>query len=68
VPRVIRGYREAFPLESLTLEESLTNDLPGRLRGSRIDAAFLGSPVADREGLVITPLLDAPTVLALFVT
>src|SRR5262245_15347649 len=64
VPRVIRAYLEAYPLVSVTLEESLTNELVEHLRDERIDAAFLRSPV-DREGLVIDHVLDEATVVAL---
>lgn len=65
VPRVIRAYREAFPLVSVTLEESLSLQLIEHLRNEQIDAAFLRTPVADPEDLVINPLLDEPMVAAL---
>ena len=41
VPRIIRAYREASPLVSLTLEESGTTELIDDLRNERIDAAFI---------------------------
>src|SRR5262249_49162763 len=41
VPRAIRAYREAFPLVTLTLEETLSNDLIEQLRNERIDVAFI---------------------------
>jgi DNA-binding transcriptional LysR family regulator len=65
VPRVIRAYREAFPLVSVTLEESLSLQLIEHLRNEQIDAAFLRTPVADPEDLVIHPLLDELMVAAL---
>jgi DNA-binding transcriptional LysR family regulator len=65
VPRVIRAFREAFPLVSLTLEESLSNELVEHLRNERIDAAFIRSPPADLDGLVVTPLLEEAMVVAL---
>jgi len=65
VPRVIRAYREAFPLVSVTLEESLSLQLIEHLRNEQIDAAFLRTPVSDPEDLVINPLLDEPMVAAL---
>jgi DNA-binding transcriptional LysR family regulator len=65
VPRVIRAYRDTFPLVSVTLEESLSFQLMEHLRNEHIDAAFLRTPVADPEGLVITPLLNEPMVAAL---
>jgi DNA-binding transcriptional LysR family regulator len=65
VPRVIRTYREAFPLVSLTLEESGTTELIDHLRSERIDAAFIRTMVANQEGLVVNPLLQEAMVLAL---
>jgi DNA-binding transcriptional LysR family regulator len=65
VPRVIRTYREAFPLVSVTLEECLSLQLIEHLRNEQIDAAFLRTPVADPEDLVINPLLNEPMVAAL---
>ena len=65
VPRVIRAFRDAYPLVSLTLEECLTNDLVERLRDEQIDAAFVRMPVGDREGVVVTPLLEEAMVVAL---
>ena len=65
VPRVIRAYQEAFPLVSVTLEECLSLELIERLRSEYIYAAFLRTPVADPEDLVINPLLDERMVVAL---
>jgi DNA-binding transcriptional LysR family regulator len=42
VPRVIRAFRDAFPLVSLMLEECLSNELIERLRDERMDAALSG--------------------------
>jgi DNA-binding transcriptional LysR family regulator len=65
VPRVIRTFREAYPRVSLTLEEYPSNELVDRLRNERIDAAFVRTPFADPEGLVIEPLTDELLVVAL---
>ena len=65
VPRVIRAFRDAFPRVSLALEESLSPELVERLRDGQIDAAFLRTPIADAEGLLINPLLEEPMVVAL---
>jgi DNA-binding transcriptional LysR family regulator len=65
VPRVIRAFREAFPLVSLILEECLTPDLLKRLRNEQMDAAFLRTPMAEPEDLVINSLLEEPMVVAL---
>ena len=65
VPRVIRAFRESFPLVSLRLEDVISNELVERLRNGRIDAAFSRTPVADPEGLVDSSLLEEPFMLAL---
>ncbi|WP_315835257.1 LysR family transcriptional regulator [Bradyrhizobium prioriisuperbiae] len=65
VPRVIRAFRESFPLVALTLEESGTNTLIDNLRSERLDAVFIRTPVADPAGLVINPLLDEKMLVAL---
>jgi len=65
VPRIIRAYRDAFPLVSLTLEESGTTDLIDYLRNERIDAAFIRTAIPNQEGLVVNLLLQEAMVLAL---
>ncbi|MEA2909812.1 MAG: hypothetical protein QOJ15_1893 [Bradyrhizobium sp.] len=63
VPRVIRAFREANPLISLTLEEHLSADIVDLLRHGRLDAAFVWTPPA--EGLLVHRLLDDELVVAL---
>jgi DNA-binding transcriptional LysR family regulator len=65
VPRVIRAYREALPLVSLTLEEGGTMELLEYLRNEQIDAAFIRSPLANQEGLVIDLLFQEAMVIAM---
>jgi DNA-binding transcriptional LysR family regulator len=65
VPRVIRAFREAFPLVSLTLDESGTTELIADLRNERVDAAFIRTPVADPMGLTVNPLLEEAMLVAL---
>jgi DNA-binding transcriptional LysR family regulator len=65
VPRIIRAYRDAFPLVSLTLEESGTTELIDDLRDERLDAAFIRTPIAKQEGIVVAQLLQEPMVLAM---
>lgn len=65
VPRVIRAYREAFPLVSVTLEECLSFELIEHLRNEQIDTAFVRTPLARPKDLVINPLLVEPMVVAL---
>jgi DNA-binding transcriptional LysR family regulator len=61
----VRGFRETFPLVSLTLEEFLSDELVESLRNERMDVAFIRTSPIDPEGLVITPLLEEPMVVAL---
>src|SRR5580693_2986588 len=65
VPRVIRAFRESFPLIALTLEEGGTVELLEDLRNERIDAAFVRTPVADPMGVTINPLLEEAMLAAL---
>ena len=65
VPRIVRAYREAYPLVSLTLEESGTAELIDDLRDERIDAAFVRTAISKHEGLIVAPLLEEAMVLAL---
>jgi DNA-binding transcriptional LysR family regulator len=65
VPRVIREFRQTFPLVSLTLEESSPYDLIECMQNGKIDIAFISGPVADHEGVAIGPLLEEPMVVAL---
>lgn len=65
VPQVILAFREAYPMVSLTMEESLRTETLERLRGGQMDVAFLRASIAAPEGLVVHPLLEEPMVAAL---
>ena len=65
VPRVIRSYRETYPLVALALEEGGTAELVEALRREHLDAAFIRSPVGDSSFLAVTPLLTEEMVAAL---
>ena len=65
VPRVIRTFREAYPLVSLRLEERLGEELIELLLSEQIDAAFIRTAPVDPEGLVVSPLLEEPMLVAL---
>lgn len=65
VPRVIRVFREAYPAVSLRLEERLGLELLDLLRNEQIDAAFIRTPAANRDGVVIDRLLEEPMLIAL---
>src|SRR6185437_6949362 len=63
VPRIIRSFREAYPLVSITLDEGLSKDIVEQLQAGVLDAAFAWTPPA--EGIVVFPLLDDDLVVAL---
>ena len=65
VPRAIRAFREAYPLVSVRLEERLGGELLELLRSEQIDVAFIRTPDANQEGLVINRLLEEPMRVAL---
>jgi DNA-binding transcriptional LysR family regulator len=65
VPRVIRAFRESYPQVFLRLEERLGNELVEQLRNEHIDVAFIRTPVAEPEGLVVDSLIEEPIVVAL---
>jgi DNA-binding transcriptional LysR family regulator len=65
VPQAIRAFREAYPLVSVRLEERLGVDLLELLRNEQIDVAFIRTPHANHEGLVINRLLEEPMLVAL---
>lgn len=65
VARSIRAFSEACPKVSLTLEESLSNELLEGLRNERMDVVFIRTSPADIDGIAIQPLFDEPMVVAL---
>ena len=65
VPKVIRAFRDTYPLVSLVMEESLRTETLERLRGGQVDVAFLRASIAAPEGLAVHPLLEEPMVAAL---
>jgi DNA-binding transcriptional LysR family regulator len=65
VPRVIRAFRDSFPLIALTLEEGGTVELIDDLRRERVDAAFIRTQVTDPLGLTVDALLQEAMLVAL---
>ena len=65
VPRAVRAFNKLYRRVSLTLEESLSNELLDRVRSGSVDAAFIRTAPAASDGLSIVPLLDEPMVAAL---
>jgi DNA-binding transcriptional LysR family regulator len=58
VPRVIRLFRDGFPLVSLAFEESGTTELVDALSNEKLDAAFIRSGTPQSSGLAVHHLLD----------
>jgi DNA-binding transcriptional LysR family regulator len=65
VPRVIREFRETFPLVAVTLAESNASELIESIESDRLDAAFIRSNMAKQGGTVLHPLLEEPLLVAL---
>jgi DNA-binding transcriptional LysR family regulator len=65
VPRVIREFRETFPLVAVTLAEGSSAELIGCIESGRLDAAFIRTISARPEGLAFHPLLEETLVVAL---
>jgi DNA-binding transcriptional LysR family regulator len=65
MPRVIREYRQRFPLVSVTLAEDFPYDLIERMQSNRIDVAFIRTSVPNSVGVVIDLLLEETMVVAL---
>ena len=65
VARVIRAFRDQFPLVSLTLEEGATAELIELLRNDQVDLAFIRAPFANTGGLVFNPLFEEAMMVAL---
>jgi DNA-binding transcriptional LysR family regulator len=65
VPRVMREFREAFPLVSVTLTEDFPDDLIERMRNDQLDVVFIGTSVANPKGVVVDSLLTEAMVVAL---
>jgi len=65
VPQMIRRFREAYPLVSVSMEECLRAELVDSLQAGRLDVAFIRASIAPPEGLDVHLLLDEPMVVAL---
>jgi DNA-binding transcriptional LysR family regulator len=64
VSLAVRTLRQSSPSVTLKLEEGNTAELIAALKGHRIDAAFVRSPVGNADGIVIEPLLEEDMVVA----
>ena len=62
---IIREFREAIPLVSVTLEEDSSNTLIERIQNNQIDVAFVRTPLIDPDQLVMHVLQNEAQVVAL---
>lgn len=65
VPSVIRDFRQAFPMLSLTLTQTSSDDLVHGLRREEVDAAFIRFVPAGSEGLQVNTVIDEALVVAM---
>ena len=65
VSRIVREFREALPLVSLTLVEGYSNSLIERMRKNQLDVAFIRTAIADPDEVVTDLLQQEPDVVAL---
>ena len=65
VNAVTREFCRDYPGVVLYAEESSSQNLLARVQASKLDAAFVWSPVGDRAKLTIVPVTEEPTVLML---
>ena len=65
IPRVIREFREAFPLVTVTLVEGYPENLIERMQNEQIDVSFIRRLAPKAEGVDIALLLEEPMVVAL---
>lgn len=65
VARIIRRFREAYPLVSLQIEEGANHDLLTQLEEERLDIAFVRTPVDRYPSLSVSTLCHEPMVVAL---
>jgi DNA-binding transcriptional LysR family regulator len=65
VTSVIREFREALPLVTVTLVEGNPAELVERMEGDKLDVAFIRTRVPRQGELVFHSLLEEPMVVAL---
>ena len=65
VPQVIRAFRHAFPLVSVTIEEWASNELVERLKTEHIDVAFIRTLPADVSTFAVNPCLEEELIAVL---
>jgi DNA-binding transcriptional LysR family regulator len=65
VSRVIREFRETFPLVDVKLVEGNANDLIDRVINDVLDVAFSRLAIVKLEGVAFHPLVEEPMIVAL---
>jgi DNA-binding transcriptional LysR family regulator len=63
-PKMLRAFRQAYPLAEIEVEERETYELILALQQKRIDAAFLHIAAEEFPGLTSTVLTEDPVVVA----
>jgi DNA-binding transcriptional LysR family regulator len=64
VPRIVREFRQAFPLVTVTLSEGFPDNLIERVRIDQIDVAFIRRTTSKPESVDSVLLLEEPMVVA----
>jgi DNA-binding transcriptional LysR family regulator len=64
VSLAVRTLRQSLPSVTLKLDEGSTAELIAALKGHRIDAAFVRSPIGNADGIVVERLLEEEMVVA----
>ena len=65
VPRIIRVFRDSYPLVTVTLAEGFPDDLIEQMRRDEIDTAFIGTSISDPQGVSVNSLLEEDMIVAL---
>ena len=65
VPAIVRDFEIRFPAVRVSLDVANSTMLAEAVREGRMDAAFVRTPFAEREGLSIFPLVDEELLVAL---
>jgi DNA-binding transcriptional LysR family regulator len=65
VAKVIREFREAFPMVSVAPEEGYPFDLIERIENDQTDVAFMRTQIANPQSFVVDQLLEESMVVAL---
>jgi DNA-binding transcriptional LysR family regulator len=65
VQQIIHDFRKALPLISVALQDGNPFELLGQIERSEVDCAFVRTPVSERKGILVSPLLEEAMVVAM---